>query len=196
MDFETSQKADLAFTRKSTLRVGDAAPDFKITLFGKNGAGTTGSLLSTNRKKPLVLFFGSATCNLTIRNAPEMRKLHATYGSKADFAFVYMKDAHPSSKSVQVGKIRVRLEQPRTMKHRCQLAQYLVKKTQFQMPVYMDDMHGSARKAYHSYHLAAYIIDVDQKLAFIRTYKYTASDLEANLKAILKNGGRLTGSNG
>ena len=72
----------------------------------------------------------------------------------------------------------------------------MLNKTQFKMPVYMDDMRGAARKAYRSFHLAAYIIDVDQKLAFIRTYKYSASDLEASLKALLENGGRVTGSNG
>jgi GGDEF domain-containing protein len=132
-----------------------------------------------------VLIFGSATCGLTANKAPELRRLYETYRDQADFAFVYMKDAHPSGKSVQVGQEQVRLDQPQTMDHRLQLTQHLLNRTQFTMPVYVDDMLGSGRKGYGSFHLAAYIIDLDRKLAFVRKYKYDTQDIESALKAVL-----------
>jgi hypothetical protein len=193
-DFESSQEADLAFSKSNPLIVGDPAPDFRLTPFDTVLAGPEANLLSKVETKPVVLIFGSATCGLTANKAPELQRLYETYRDQADFAFVYMKDAHPSGKSVRVGKEQVRLDQPRTMDHRLKLTQHLLNRTQFKMPVYVDDMLGSGRKAYGSFHLAAYIIDVDRKLAFLRKYKYDTDDIESGLKAVLGNGGRMTGN--
>ncbi len=193
-DFESSQKADLAFSKSNPLSVGDTAPDFRLTPYDTALAGPEANLLSKIEAKPVVLIFGSATCGLTADKAPELRRLYETYGDQANFAFVYMKDAHPSGESVQVGQEQVRLDQPRTMEHRLKLTQHLLNRTQFTMPVYIDDMLGSGRKSYGSFHLAAYIIDVDRKLAFVRKYKYDTHDIESVLKAVLGNDGRMPGN--
>ena len=163
-DFESTQEADLAFSKSKPLNVGDAAPDFQLTPFDTALAGPETNLLSKVKAKPVVLIFGSATCGLTADKAPELRRLYETYKDQADFVFVYMKDAHPSGKSVQVGQEQVRLDQPQTM--------------------------GSGRKSYGSFHLAAYIIDLDRKLAFVRKYKYDTQDIESSLKAVLGKGGQ------
>ena len=155
MDFESSQEADLAFSKSGDLSVGDSAPDFRLTPIDTTQAGTVGNLLTKVSGKPVVLIFGSATCNLTAAKAPELRRLFDTYGDKADFAFIYMKDAHPSGESVQVGHEQVRLDQPRTMDHRRKLTRHLLNRTRLTMPVYIDDMQGTGRKAYRSFHLAA-----------------------------------------
>jgi hypothetical protein len=188
-DFESSQKADLAFSKSNPLSVGDAAPDFLLTPFDTTLVGPEANLLSKVETKPVVLIFGSATCGLTANKAPELRRLYEAYRDKVDFAFIYMKDAHPSGKSVQVGQEQVRLDQPQTLDHRLKLTQHLLNRTQFKMPIYVDDMLGAARKGYGSFHLAAYIIDVDQKLAFVRKYKYDTDDIESSLKVILGNKG-------
>ena len=185
-DFESTQKADLAFSKNKPLAVGDTAPDFQLILFDTSQVRPEANLLSEGATKPVVLFFGSATCGMTADKAPEIRKLYKTYKDQADFAFVYMKDAHPSGKTVQVGQEKVKLDQPQTMDHRLQLTQHLLNRTQFEMPVYVDDMSGSARKGYGSFHLAAYIIDADGKLAFVRKYKYDTYDIESGLKALLE----------
>ena len=190
-DFESSQEEDLAFSKRNPLNVGDDAPDFRLTPFDTTLAGPEANLLSKVKAKPVVLIFGSATCGLTADKGPELRRLYDTYGDKADFAFVYMKDAHPSGDSVKVGQEQVRLDQPRTMDHRLKLTQHLLNRTQFTMPVYVDDMLGSARKGYYSFHLAAYIIDANGKLAFLRNYKYDTQEIESSLKALLGNGGRM-----
>ena len=189
-DFESTQEADLAFSKSKPLNVGDAAPDFQLTPFDTALAGPETNLLSKVKAKPVVLIFGSATCGLTADKAPELRRLYETYKDQADFVFVYMKDAHPSGKSVQVGQEQVRLDQPQTMDHRLKLTQHLLNRTQFTMPVYVDDMLGSGRKSYGSFHLAAYIIDLDRKLAFVRKYKYDTQDIESSLKAVLGKGGQ------
>lgn len=191
-DFESSQEEDLAFSKRNPLNVGDAAPDFRLTPFDTALTGPEANLLSKVETKPVVLIFGSATCGLTADKAPELRRLYESYKDQADFAFIYMKDAHPSGKSVQVGQEQVRLDQPRTLNHRLNLTQHLLNRTQFTMPVYVDDMLGSGRKGYGSFHLAAYIIDVDRKLAFVRQYKYDTQDIESRLKAVLSNEGRMT----
>jgi hypothetical protein len=192
-DFESSQETDLAFSKSNPLIVGDAAPDFRLTPFDTAKTGSEANLLAKVETKPVVLIFGSATCGMTANKAPEIRRLYETYGDQADFAFVYMKDAHPSGKSVQVGQEQILLDQPQTMDHRLKLTQHLLNRTQFKMPVYVDDMMGSVRKGYGSFHLAAYIIDVDRKLAFLRKYKYDTDEIESGLKAVLDNDGRMTG---
>jgi hypothetical protein len=184
-DFESSQKEDLAYSKQKQLNVGDAAPDIKLTPFDADLAPSEGNLLSQVEDKPVVLIFGSATCGLTADKAPELRRLHKIYKDQADFAFVYMKDAHPSGKTVLVGQEQVLLDQPRTMDHRLKLTQHLLNRTHFKMPVYVDDMQGSSRKSYGSFHLAAYIIDADRKLAFVSKYKYDTKDIESGLRAVL-----------
>jgi len=193
-DFESSQEADLAFSKSIPLSVGDTAPDFRLTPYDTTLAGPEANLLSKIEAKPVVLIFGSATCGLTKRNAPEIRRIYEAYRDRADFAFVYMKDAHPSGKSVQIGEEQVRLDQPRTMDHRLKLIPHLLNRTQFTMPIYVDDMLGSGRKSYGSFHLAAYIIGVDGKLAFVRKYKYDTDDIESGLKGVLGNDGRMPGN--
>jgi hypothetical protein len=190
-DFESSQEEDLAFSKRILLKVGDDAPDFRLTPFDSTLAGPKTNLLSKVEAKPIVLIFGSATCNLTANKAPELQRIYATYKDQADFAFIYMKDAHPSGKSVQVGQEQVRLDQPQTMDHRLKLTQHLLNRTQLTMPIYVDNMLGAGRKSYGSFHLAAYIIDADRKLALVQKYKYDTQDIESRLKAVLGNNGRI-----
>ena len=116
-----------------------------------------------------------------------MKKAYKEYGDKANFAFIYMKDAHPNpKKSVEVDGKKIQLEQPKTMNQRIDLAKYLIHDTGLTLPVYIDDMKGIARKAYSGFHLSAYVINTDGKLVFAERYKYKATDVEAALLPLLK----------
>jgi len=189
MDYESSQQEDLTFSNAKDLKIGDLAPDFnlnKLTGTELSSEKTLHSLLN----KPTVLLFGSYTCGLTKKRIPGMNELFNVYNDKVNFAFVYMKEAHPMpEKSVEIGSETVFLQQPESIERRCQLGGYLIEKRELTLPVYIDDMQGSARKAYGSYHLAAYIIDENMRITFVRKYKYEVTDLQEALEATLQNAG-------
>jgi hypothetical protein len=186
-DHETTQEQDKTLYEQSELKRGDLAPKIKLTPLTDSGLGSAVQLSSLYKEKPLVVLMGSCTCGLTKDNLPQLKKAYKKYGDKAHFAFIYMKDAHPSPKeSVEVDGKKVRLEQPKTMSHRIDLAKYLIQETGLTLPVYVDDMKGTARKAYSGFHLSAYVINTDGKLVFAERYKYKAADVEAALIPLLK----------
>lgn len=186
-DYETTQSQDKQLQAQSELEIGDHAPDIQLTQLTDFALGSPIQLSSLHQKKPLVVFMGSCTCGLTNSNVPQMEKLYKAFQDRANFAFIYMKDAHPApAKSVEIGGKQVRLAQPKTMGHRINLAKHLLRKTGLTLPIYIDDMKGTGRKAFSGFHLSAYVIDTDAKLAFVRRYKYDVADVKSALTTVLE----------
>lgn len=187
-DHETTQQQDKQLLEKNEMQLGSLAPDIELRSLNDFQLSPVVRLSSLFKEKPVVMFMGSCTCNLTRDRVPQMNELYKELKDQAHFAFVYMKEAHPKpTKAVEVGSKKVRLTQPKTWSHRLDLTKYLIEKTGLKLPVYVDDMKGSARKAYSSYHLAAYIINSDGEFAFLKQYRYEVDDVRTALKEALKN---------
>ena len=185
-DYETTQRQDKQLRDQSKLKPDNLAPDIKLTPLTDFELGSAIQLSSLYEERPLVILMGSCTCGLTKDNVPQLEELYKEYGDKAHFAFVYMKDAHPSpDASVEIDGEKVQLAQPKSLSHRLDLAKHLIRETGLTLPIYIDDMKGSARKAYAGFHLAAYVINTDGKLALVRTYKYKVPDVRSALLALL-----------
>ena len=188
-DYETTQDQDKELQAHSALKAGDRAPDIMLTPLADSALGAPVQLSSLYSKKPAVVFMGSCTCGLTKENVPKIEELYKKTQGQVNFAFVYIKDAHPApGKTVDIGGENVRLAQSRTMSHRIKLTKRLLQRTGLTLPIYIDDMKGSGRKAFAGYHLSAYVIDTDGKLAFVRRYKYDVADVETALTALLERG--------
>jgi len=185
-DYETTQDQDKQLFEQSELGRGDRAPDIELTPLTDSTLGSAVKLSSLYREKPLVMLMGSCTCGLTKEKIPQLEKMYEEYGDKAHFAFVYMKDAHPEpEEAVEVDGKEVKLAQPKTLSHRVELAKYLLNETGLTLPVYIDDMKGTGRKAYSGFHLAAYVINIDGNLALAERYKYDVADVEMALVSLL-----------
>ena len=81
LDFEHSKPA-----------LGEAAPDF--ALLDLNGEEYR--LLNRPGRLPVVLEFGSATCPYCVTNATGMEDIARKYSKKAEFLFIYGREAHPN----------------------------------------------------------------------------------------------------
>ena len=185
-DYETTQSQDKQLLDQRELKRGDPAPDIKLTPFTESNSGSAVQLSSLYKERPLVMLMGSCTCGLTKKNAPKLEELYQEYGEKAHFAFVYIKDAHPSpEKSVEVDGKKVRLAQPETLSQRIDLTKHLIDNTGFTMPIYIDDMKGTGRKAFAGFHLAAYVINTNGKLVLVKPYKYGVEDVKTALLPLL-----------
>ena len=186
-DYETTQDQDKELFEQSELGPGVPAPELELAPLTDSGLGSPVKLSSLYKEKPLVLFMGSCTCGLTKEKAPQLEKMYEEYGEEAQFAFVYMKDAHPSpDEAVEVDGKEVQLAQPSTMSHRIELARCLLNETGLTLPMFIDDMKGTGRKTYSSFHLAAYVIDVGGELVLAERYKYDVAEVESALVTILE----------
>jgi hypothetical protein len=184
LDHETTQEQDKQLYDDSELASGDSAPDIQLTPLAKSSLGKPVKLSSLYKEKPVVVLMGSCTCGMTTGNVPGLEKLYKEYGDRVHFAFVYMKDAHPSpNKTVEFDGKKFQLTQPKTLSHRVDLARYLIGKTGLTLPVYIDDMNGSGRKAFAGFHNAAFVINTDGKLVLAEKYKYEVASLK---KAIVE----------
>jgi thiol-disulfide isomerase/thioredoxin len=80
----------------ATVARGQMAPDFTLPYSAGEGSLTLSSL----RGKPVVLVFGSHTCNVFRRDIPALRKLYDETFANAKFVLVYVREAHPNDEWV------------------------------------------------------------------------------------------------
>jgi hypothetical protein len=70
--------------------VGSAAPDFTLT---RMDDGRPVRLGDFRGREPVVLVFGSFGCSVFCAQIPALRRLHQTYGDRAAFLFIYIREA-------------------------------------------------------------------------------------------------------
>jgi len=102
---------DLRF-HKNTAGPGDALPPFELV--------TTGGDRLVNRDvfddKPVMFIFGSMTCPNTASAAPSVQTLYETFGDRAKFIMVYVREAHPGEYISQAETMEEKLEHARALK--------------------------------------------------------------------------------
>lgn len=76
------------------LKVGDSVPDFTLERYDKKGSVT---LSDFEGKKPVVLVFGSITCQPFRQKVAQVSPIYEKYKDKAEFFMVYIREAHPES---------------------------------------------------------------------------------------------------
>ncbi len=71
---------------------GVQAPQFVLS---DAKSGETRVLSKLRAKKPVVLFFGSRSCNITQGSSKAVKQLWKRFGDVADFYMIYIREAHP-----------------------------------------------------------------------------------------------------
>ena len=95
-------------------------------------------------------------------------RLAEEYGHVATFAFVYIREAHPSDEwqkpeNVEEGIVH---EQPRTLAARLELAGTLVDRFGIRTPTLVDDLGDTASACYAAWPARVYVIETDGEISF------------------------------
>jgi peroxiredoxin len=152
---------------QDTLKKGDDAPDFTLA----DPSGKDEFKLSEFRgKRPVVLVFGSLTCPPFRRRVLDMDKLYAEYKDRAEFRFVYVREAHPDSVLFVIEEDKESLQkvaQTDTLEARGHNATLCTATLKLQMPVVLDKADNAVNKTYAAWPIRLVIVDPEGKLAYI-----------------------------
>lgn len=119
-------------------------------------------------KKPLILIFGNFTCGPFRMASGDVEKLYERYSSKAEFALVYVREAHPTDGWHMPSNDRheVKLAQPRTLEERGGVASTCQAKLGLKMPMLVDTIDDYVGTNYSGMPSRLYLIDRQGRVAF------------------------------
>lgn len=94
--------------------------------------------------------------------------MHRTYGDRARFLTVYIKEAHPEDEWQMDSNEteNVCYPQPKTLADRVAIANDFVERFDYDVPIAVDDMTNQAEKAYAGWPERFYVIDENRKIAY------------------------------
>jgi thiol-disulfide isomerase/thioredoxin len=166
---EITTPPDLSERPPEALKVGDVAPDF--TLPRADDASETVTLSSYRGQKPVVVVLGSISCPPFRRQMDQVDALYEQYRDRAEFFFVYIREAHPGSTILaRTGaeaeeKLQV-FPQTSDPDVRSQHAQACQATLKLAMPVLVDGADNAVNRAYAGWPIRIAVIDVDGKLVY------------------------------
>lgn len=144
--------------------IGDPAPDFLL----KDAAGKEYRLSDHFGRMPVVLEFGSATCPYCVYSADGMEDLAKRYAGKAEFVFVYCKEAHPDMVGMRLpggGKEVPTIPQTNTREERAPRAEAYCSASQPTARVLVDEEGpSSVQKRYGCEWNEAFVIDTEGRV--------------------------------
>ena len=147
-----------------TLRVGDAAPDFRLA--SPDGKQTV-QLSPLRGVKPVVLIFGSYTCPPFRDVYPTLERLHEIHGQRVAFFYVYIREAHAEDgrKMPRNQREGIAIKDPKTMDERTSVAEQACVHFKTKIPALVDTMDDATDRAYAGWPSRIYLIDVNGKIA-------------------------------
>ena len=148
----------------TNLKVGDAAPDFKL----KSMDGSREVQLSSFRtNKPVVLVFGSYTCPPFRDHVGSLEQLYERNKDKAAFFMVYIREAHPTDGWVvpRNEKQGIAFKDPATLGERARMAETACSSLKIEIPCLVDGIDDAVNKAYSAWPDRVYIVDRSGKIA-------------------------------
>lgn len=130
---------------------GEAAPDFKLR-------DTEGRVwrLSELRGRPVVLITGSATCPMTHGSVYGLKEVHAEFGERTQWFYLYVREAHPGE----------HLSSHQAYEQKREQAEFFRRADGVPWPVLVDDLAGSTAHAYTTLPNAQFVIDAAGVVAF------------------------------
>jgi hypothetical protein len=183
---------------RDELQVGEAAPEFTLpvaygeeearALAGDNKRGSekkkqandgvkrngeerrTVSLNKLRATKPVVLIFGSVTCP-PFRSALEgIDEVHRDFHDRAEFLFVYIREAHPDSVLSLSGKNSqlslVKIPQHSTLEVRTEAAAACGRTLKLGMPIAVDGIDNKVGRAYAGWPNRMVVVGTDGRILF------------------------------
>lgn len=149
-----------------TLRVGDAAPDFKL----KTKDFTREVELSSFRgKRPVVLIFGSYSCPSFRSQAGMFDELLSRYKNRVEGFVVYIREANPEGGQASSINDRegISVKDPQEYMQRAELAKVGCSAMNIGVLCLIDRMDDAVSEAYAAWPDRICIVDINGKMAFI-----------------------------
>lgn len=168
-----AEDAKLAVKPKGVVP-GQLAPDFEL----RDTEGRPWRL-SELRGQPVVLITGSATCPMTHGSVYGLKEVHAEFGSRTQWFYLYVREAHPGE----------RLPSHREYEQKREQAEFFRRADGVRWPVLVDDLDGTTAHTYTTLPNAQFVIDADGVVAF-RGDMAHGPTLYRALDNLLRQGGR------
>jgi hypothetical protein len=185
---------DLSERWPDQLRVGQAAPEFTLPIAsgaadakaiaerGNQGANRrrnvtkgketnkTVSLKDLRARKPVVLIFGSVTCSPFRRALEGIDEVYRDFRDRAEFLFVYIREAHPDSVLSLVDDKRIttltKIPQATTSGERTEAAAACGRTLKLNMPIAVDSIENKVGRAYAGWPNRMVVVGTDGRILF------------------------------
>lgn len=141
---------------------GDAAPD--LTLASSDGSEEV-KLSQFWKEKPLVLIFGSLTCDVSCEFSREILEIHRRFGEQVQLAYVYVREAHPKDGWVVAPRYSV-IDDPKTLAARIAAAARFETLTNYPFPILVDNLEDEAASRFGAWPNRFFVIETDGTIAF------------------------------
>jgi peroxiredoxin len=149
--------------RRGELKVGDNAPDFRLT----SSTGEKQIQLRSLRGRPAVLVFGSYTCPCFRAQVDAINDLHTYYEGEVRFLFVYIREAHPvEDGSIPENDGIAPVHAATCLQDRQRAALACAAALQIQMPILVDDQDNRVATEYRAWPERVYVVDGTGRIAY------------------------------
>lgn len=141
-------------------RVGEEAPEFSLSALAD---GQMIRLSDLHRERPVVLILSSWGCDIYRESLGGIIALHNTYGSMAQFAMVYIREAHPiGGFAGSLGRVA----DPKTIVERTAVAKRCKERLRLSFPVLVDDMDDKVATRWGAWPVRAFVVETDGRIAY------------------------------
>ncbi len=168
--------------------LGEAAPDFTL----KTTDGTKSFTLSEHiGGKPLVLIFGNVTCGPFRSHGGNIEKLARRYNGRANFAMVYVREAHPTDGWAMESndRVGVTVAQPKSYDERIKSAELCTGRLKLGLPVLVDTIDDAVGGRYSGMPGRFYVLDGKGRVAYKSgrgPFGFKPAELEQSLILLLQ----------
>jgi hypothetical protein len=149
------------------LKVGAEAPPFKLPLLGGKESI---ALADLHTKRPAVLVFGSFTCPPFRGSLPGIDEVYNDFRDRAEFLFVYIREAHPDSilRVVNEGgdKSLLKITQTSTLAARQANADVCRRTLELKVPIAIDGEDNAVNRAYAGWPNRIVVVGTNGKIMF------------------------------
>ena len=98
----------------------------------------------------------------------EIEKLRKEFSSQADFAIVYIKEAHPEDEWQSENNVKqdVLYQQPKTFEARMEVARQFLDRMDVETNAYVDDIRNTALACYAAWPERIYVVDREGRIVY------------------------------
>jgi hypothetical protein len=169
--------------------LGAPAPDFTLKTVDGSKELTLSKLIGP---KPVVLIFGNVTCGPFRSHGGNIEKLSRRYRDRANFAMVYVREAHPSDGWAMESndRVGVTLEQPKDYAGRVKSAELCTSRLKLEIPVLVDTIDDAIGSRYSGMPGRFYVIDSHGRIAYKSgrgPFGFKPAELEQSLILLLED---------
>jgi len=172
-NYESFKSVSFPFDIVQTGKPGSQLSD--ETIFNLKGEKVKLSSLLNN---PLVIEFGSNTCPVYESNGPSMDDLFLKYKDKVNIIVLYVREAHPGSKSPAI----------KTFQQKLNRSNELQKK--LKRPVYVDSLYGTIHNKLSNFPNSVFLLDTDGTIVH-RALWNKPKKLNNSIEKLLKSKAKL-----